>query len=69
MEHVGRHLEKDYTSRVDVLDPATWNVDVRLERYLIDEGLIAKDGAGWKIGDGKPRRSAPADIDADSEED
>ncbi|KAG9188513.1 hypothetical protein G6011_02436 [Alternaria panax] len=68
MEHVGRHLEKD-GSRLDMHEPATWNVDGRLERYLIDEGLIARDGAAWKIGDGKPRRSPTADSDADSEED
>jgi hypothetical protein len=68
MEHVGRHLEKD-SSRLDMLDPATWNVDERLERYLIDQGLIARDGVAWKIGDGKPRGSAAVDSDADSEED
>jgi hypothetical protein len=69
MEHVGRHLEKDYKTRVDMLDPATWHVDLKLERYLLDEGLIARDGAGWKIGDGKPRRSATTDSDMDSEAD
>jgi hypothetical protein len=68
MEHVGRHLEKD-GGRLEMLDPATWNVDDRLERYLMEEGLVARDGAAWKIGDGKPRRSAAADSDADSEED
>jgi hypothetical protein len=69
MEHVGRHLEKDYKTRVDMLDPATWHVDLKLERYLLDEGLIARDGAGWKIGNGKPRRSAATDSDMDSEAD
>jgi hypothetical protein len=68
MEHVGRHLEKD-GSRLEMLDPATWNVDEKLERYLIDEGLIVRDGAAWKIGDGKPRKSVLSDSDADSEED
>jgi len=69
MEHVGRHFEKDYKSRVDMLDPATWHRDSRLERYLLDEGLIAREGTGWKIGDGKPRRSAETDSEVDSEED
>jgi hypothetical protein len=68
MEHVGRHLEKD-GSRLEMLDPATWNGDEKLERYLIDEGLIVRDGAAWKIGDGKPRKSVLSDSDADSEED
>ncbi|KAL1794992.1 hypothetical protein ACET3X_006808 [Alternaria dauci] len=68
MEHVGRHLEKD-GSRLEMLDPATWNVDEKLERYLVDEGLIVRDGAAWKIGDGKSRKSATSDSDADSEED
>ncbi|KAI4684669.1 uncharacterized protein J4E88_004110 [Alternaria novae-zelandiae] len=69
MEHVGRHFEKDYKSRVDMLDPATWHRDQRLERYLLDEGLVAREGTGWKIGDGKPRRSAETDSEVDSEED
>jgi hypothetical protein len=67
MEHVGRHLEKDRNTRADMLDTATWHVDETLERYLVDEGLIVRDGSGWKIGDGKPRRGASA-LDSDSDD-
>jgi hypothetical protein len=67
MEHVGRHLEKDRNTRADMLNTATWHVDETLERYLVDEGLIVRDGSGWKIGDGKPRRGASA-LDSDSED-
>lgn len=56
MEHVGHHLEKDQRSGTSMLDPATWNADEVLEQYLCDEGLIARDADGWKIGNGKPRR-------------
>jgi hypothetical protein len=70
MEHVGRHLEKDCNTRADMLDPATWHVDASLERYLVDEGLIAREGSAWKIGDGKPRRGVAVDSDSEeSEED
>jgi hypothetical protein len=68
MEHVGRHLEKDRKSRVDMLDPATWNSDEMLERYLVNESIVIEDGSGWKIGDGKPRRGAALNSDSESEE-
>ena len=66
MEHVGRHLEKDREGSVDMLDIKTWNEDKGLEQYLLDEGLIVMEHGGWKIGDGKPRRSADDDIDDES---
>jgi hypothetical protein len=69
MEHLGRHFEKDSKSRGDMLDSATWNLDERLERYLVDEGLITRDGSGWKIGDGTPQRDTPVDSEVESEED
>ena len=66
---MGRHLEKDRASRADMLDCTTWNMDKRLEQYLVDEGLVARGGSGWKIGDGNPCRAATAgDSDAESEE-
>jgi hypothetical protein len=73
IEHVGRHLEKDQKSRPWMLDCTMWKPDLRLERYLLDEGLIARDGDGWRIGDGNPCRTAAAavaagDSDAESEE-
>ncbi|KAL6159515.1 hypothetical protein ACJQWK_05854 [Exserohilum turcicum] len=67
IEHVGRHLEKDYATRPGMLDPTTWNVDERLERYLVDEGLIASDGYGWRIGDGNPCRGT-AMVDGEDDE-
>jgi hypothetical protein len=69
MEHVGRHLEKDHKSRVDMLDPATWNPDEMLEGYLVGEGLVIRDGSAWKIGDGKSRRGAALSSDTEYEED
>jgi hypothetical protein len=68
MEHVGRHLEKDRKSRDDMLDPAGWHLDEKLEQYLVAEGLIVRDENAWKIGDGKPRRGVAVDSDTDSEE-
>ncbi|KAF1837488.1 hypothetical protein BDW02DRAFT_129225 [Decorospora gaudefroyi] len=69
MEHVGRHLEKDRTGCVDMLDPSTWVVDQRLEKYLVEEGLVARDGDAWRISDGKPRRGVVVDDDVVSGED
>jgi hypothetical protein len=69
IEHVGRHLEKDHASRTEMLDCTTWNLDERLEQYLVEEGLVVRDGSGWKIGDGNPCRvDAAGDSDAESEE-
>lgn len=68
MEHVGRHLEKDRKSGVDMLDCTAWNVDQRLEQYLLNEGLIVKDKGEWRIGDGKPRRHASVESADESEE-
>lgn len=52
-----------------MLDYTTWNLDERLEQYLVEEGLVARDGNGWKIGDGNPCRVGSAgDSDAESEE-
>lgn len=56
MEHVGRHLEKDKSIDIDMLDIKSWNEDEGLEKYLLDEGLIVREHGAWKIGDGKPRR-------------
>ncbi|USP76937.1 uncharacterized protein yc1106_04211 [Curvularia clavata] len=58
IEHVGRHLEKDHESRAEMLDVTTWILDERLEQYLVEEGLVARDGSGWKIGDGNPCRES-----------
>jgi hypothetical protein len=56
MEHVGRHLEKDKNTTVDMLDIKSWNKDESLEKYLLNEGLVVYEHDGWKVGDGKPRR-------------
>lgn len=69
MDHVGRHLEKDRNCEVDLLDVSTWRVDQSLERYLISEGLVYRDNAQWRIGDGKPKRRSSSDSGEDSEED
>jgi hypothetical protein len=53
LEHVGRHLEKEGKGSVDVRE---WKRDEGLERYFLDEGIVVGEGAGWRIGDGKPRR-------------
>lgn len=67
MEHVGKHLEKDRKTLPNMLDDATWIEDKNLETYLLEEGLIAREGAHWKIGDGKPIRHVKEETD--SEED
>jgi hypothetical protein len=68
MEHLGKHFEKDGKSRGDRLDTATWNLDERLERYLVDEGLIIREEGVWKIGNGTPQRGAGVDSEVESEE-
>ncbi|KAL6711819.1 hypothetical protein ACN47E_002862 [Coniothyrium glycines] len=68
MEHVGRHLEKDRKSDIDMLDSATWIPDPALEQYLSREGLIAQDSGRWKIGDGKRRQHTSVDSDDESDE-
>ncbi|EUC30944.1 hypothetical protein COCCADRAFT_7070 [Bipolaris zeicola 26-R-13] len=68
IEHIGRHLEKDHASRADMLDCAMWYKDTRLESYLLDEGLIVRNGSGWSIGDGNPCRVAIVESDVESEE-
>lgn len=55
---MGRHLEKDHASRAEMLDCTTWILDEHLEQYLVEEGLVARDGNGWKIGDGVPCRES-----------
>jgi hypothetical protein len=69
MEHIGRHLEKDRGSDLDMLNVKAWSEDKPLERYMLVEGLIARENGRWKIGDGKPRRQASDDSDVDAEAD
>jgi len=68
MEHISRHLEKDKSNTVDMLDVKLWNRDESLERYLLDEGLVVREHGGWKIGLGKPRRSGARDSGAEESE-
>lgn len=57
LEHIARHLEKDRKLDHHSFLPSPQKRDEELERYLLEEGLIARDDAGnWTIGDGKPRR-------------
>lgn len=67
MEHVGKHLEKDRKILPNMLDADTWNDDKELEIYLIEEGLITREGAHWKIGDGKPNRQVKEETDSEEE--
>ncbi|EUC43542.1 hypothetical protein COCMIDRAFT_100585 [Bipolaris oryzae ATCC 44560] len=69
IEHIGHHLEKDSAKRAGMLDCTTWYKDTRLECYLLDEGLIMRNGSGWSIGDGIPCRVAVIESDVESEED
>lgn len=69
MEHVGRHLEKDYRGCRGMLDVAAWREDEGLERYLLDEGLAVREGQGWRIGDGVPRRGGGGVKEEDDDED
>lgn len=70
MEHVGRHLEKDRNTAGVSLDFRDWREDANLEKYLLEEGLIARDRNGsWKIGDGKPRRNNSKEGEDDSDDD
>lgn len=69
MEHIGRHLEKDRKNGNTIGEAATWNVDQNLERWLREEGIIARTREGeWKIGDGRPLRPSLSDEDT-SEDD
>ncbi|KAF2682426.1 hypothetical protein K458DRAFT_444096 [Lentithecium fluviatile CBS 122367] len=64
MEHIGRHLEKDRKDGFKLGNVESWIVDKELEQWLLDEGIIAVDQGGrWKLGDGKPRRTAYAEMD------
>jgi hypothetical protein len=67
MEHIGHHLENHGKVSIDLLDTTSWNADRKLEQYLVEEGLIVMDHAGWKIGNGKPVR-LEYDSNEDSEE-
>jgi len=66
MDHVGLHFEREQRGGVHVLDPASWRVDVKLEQYLLDEGLIRKDAEKWVIGDGRPKRDCSMDSEEES---
>lgn len=80
MEHVGHHFEKDGKGAVL---PQQWREDLSLQQYLLEEGLIERNGtSGWRLGDGVPRRTtgqkpedditdddADADADADADVD
>ena len=68
IEHIGRHLEKDRKAGNTIGDVEKWNKDVNLERWLYNEGIIARDGAQWKIGDGRPRRQGVYDDDTSDED-
>jgi hypothetical protein len=54
MEHVGSHFERERKSGNKLSSPDTWRADSVLEDYLVQEGLIEQDDAGWHIGDGRP---------------
>jgi len=70
MEHIGKHLEKDRRAGNVIADPACWNLDKNLERWLRDEGIIAYDKSGqWKIGDGRPRRGLTGEEGSESDSD
>lgn len=58
MDHIGTHLEKDRKVNAGLADCANWRHDPVLEAWLLDEGLIARDGDGaWELGDGVPLRA------------
>ncbi|KAF2707731.1 hypothetical protein K504DRAFT_42505 [Pleomassaria siparia CBS 279.74] len=57
MEHVGRHLEQERKENRAITGPEGWKRDDLLERWLVDEDLVAMERGMWKIGDGKNRRS------------
>ena len=67
MEHVGRHFEKERKSG-RMLEPGAWNKDGKLEEYLVEEGLVVREGGEWRIGDGKPRSGGVVGSDAESED-
>lgn len=45
MEHVGRHFEDSKrSSSTAAQDPQQWNVDRDLERYLLEEDILVRNG-------------------------
>jgi len=74
MDHVCRHFEKDRkgSTNGEPIKVDTWRDDKVLREWLIEEGLIeADERGGWKLGDGKPKRSnvkAEGDEDGDGDE-
>ncbi|KAG9204113.1 hypothetical protein G6514_001750 [Epicoccum nigrum] len=64
MEHVGRHLEKDRDIN-ELLNTTNWKHDGALEKYLVDQDLITWEIGGWRISDGRGRRSHNGSSDDD----
>lgn len=68
MEHISKHLERDRKEGFKLSDAESWIVDKDLEKYLVEEGIIARKNGQWTIGDGKPRRDRDGDEDEDEDE-
>ncbi|TKA66416.1 hypothetical protein B0A49_07236 [Cryomyces minteri] len=52
MEHVGRHLEADRKAGTAGVAGAEWRVDDVLAAWLEAEGLVVREGSGWRLGRG-----------------
>ncbi|KAK5018299.1 hypothetical protein LTR39_001063 [Cryomyces antarcticus] len=53
MEHVGRHLEADRKAGTAGVAGAEWRVDDVLAAWLEAEGLVVREGGGWRLGRGE----------------
>ncbi|KAK5020668.1 hypothetical protein LTR60_000312 [Cryomyces antarcticus] len=53
MEHVGRHLEADRKAGTAGVAGAQWRVDDVLAAWLEAEGLVVREGGGWRLGRGE----------------
>jgi hypothetical protein len=51
MEHVAVHLEGDKRSN-NVQPCESWREDLKLQKWLREEGLIKRKGQNWEIGNG-----------------
>ena len=53
VEHVGKHLENERKAGREPVPVGQWGVDRALEEWLVEEGMVGKNGVEWEIRDGQ----------------